>query len=137
VGITDFPLFKFISGQMKWLVERQKVITQNVTNLNTQRFRAQDIKPLSFRDHVKPKSSTINMASTHKGHLQTKNASNHLPVKTFYSGTKEDMTPMGNDVNLEKQLMTMDETRQHYQLLTQLYKKNSEFIKIALGSGSQ
>ena len=131
MSLQDIPLFAALTERMKWLSTRQKVLSQNISNSDTPGYQAKDLKAQSFKDMLSGnRDVSMTLTSTNGSHIQTKETENFKP-KTA-KGDYE-MTPSGNGVVLEDQMMKLAETQIQYQMTTSLYKKHLSMMKSALG----
>ncbi|MFT6559524.1 flagellar basal body rod protein FlgB [Sneathiella sp.] len=133
MSLQDIPLFAALTERMKWLTSRQKVLSQNIANADTPNYEARDLKPLKFKDMVAhPDNMKVTIASTNKSHMQLERGSEsdfvNKKVKKPY-----EVSPTGNGVVLEEQMMSLAETQIQYQMTTTLYKKHLNMLKTALG----
>ena len=132
MDLSNVPLFNIVKKRMAWLGKRQEVISQNIANSDTPKYRARDVKGFKFKELVRKDSGHVAMISTNSEHLrgQTKRTSEfgigevRLPYET---------TPNGNSVILEEQLAKMGESSVNYRLTTELYKKHIGMLRSALG----
>lgn len=130
MDLTKIPVFAAIGKRMEWLNQRQKVLAENVANANTPNFRPSDLKPQTFRDLVAGSSSNrIAMAGTSGGHI----AGRPAPAAGLVKGKATDVSPSGNAVVIEEELMKVSETQANYALMTSLYRKHIGMLKTALG----
>ncbi|MBL4740030.1 MAG: flagellar basal body rod protein FlgB [Sneathiella sp.] len=131
MSLQDIPLFAALTERMKWLSSRQKVLSQNISNADTPGYQARDLKPQKFKDMVaRPDEAVAHLTKTNSMHIQTVSKS-EFRTKTI----KEpyEVTPTGNGVVLEEQMMHLAETQIQYQMTTSLYKKHLSMLKTALG----
>ncbi len=119
-------VFKAMGQKMAWLAERQKVLAQNIANVDTPKYRPQDVEAADFRSSVS--SSAGRMAVTQPGHIQ--------PSSGGSSGTAK-VVAKGKAVILEEQMAKVSETAMDYQLMTNLYRKHMGMLKTSLGRGGQ
>jgi flagellar basal-body rod protein FlgB len=139
MDLNSMPLFAALTKKINWLTARQKVVAENVSNADTPGFKASDLRPLDFRKELASvtHSSTPKLApvTTDPHHLVgTEFAADLQPVA---EKTTSDRDINGNTVSLEDEMMKVQETSQDYQLMTNLYKKQVNLIKTAIGkSGS-
>lgn len=123
-------LFRMISQQLRWLGQRQEVLSQNVANSDTPGYQARDLEKLSFGDALQ--QATLSPAVTRAGHLSGKAADPAAAkVKTV---TPWEVSPDGNGVVLEQQMTQLAETQADYQMATELYRKQIGMLKTAIGS---
>jgi flagellar basal-body rod protein FlgB len=130
MDLQGIGLFRMISQQLRWLGQRQEVLSQNVANSDTPGYRARDLQPLAFGDALQ--QATLRPATTQAGHLLGKSADPAAAkVKTI---TPWEVSPDGNGVVLEQQMTSLAETQADYQMATELYRKQIGMLKTAIGS---
>ena len=130
MDIQGIGLFRMISQQLRWLGQRQEVLSQNVANADTPGYQARDLQPLAFGDALQ--QAALRPAVTHAGHLLGKSADPAAAkVKTI---TPWEVSPDGNGVVLEQQMTQLAETQADYQMATELYRKQIAMLKTAIGS---
>lgn len=132
MDLNKFALFSGLTKRMAWLNQRTKVIAQNIANADTPHYQAHDLKPLSFRELTKTSGSTMTLASTSADHFSH---GREQVVHGDRTKNREpyEVTPSGNSVVLEEQMMKLAENQMQYRLVTNLYKKNVGLLKMALG----
>lgn len=134
MNLSDFPLFQAIGQKLTWLGERQTVLAQNIANADTPGYAPHDLAPQSFAELVKGAAGPMTMTATspmHLGGLQAKPGQ----FKEIVAPSSETNT-VGNSVVIEDELMKVAKTGSDYQLLANLYRKNMDLLKLALGRGS-
>ncbi|MBL4907999.1 MAG: flagellar basal body rod protein FlgB [Sneathiella sp.] len=131
MSLQDIPLFAALTERMKWLSTRQKVLSQNIANSDTPGYSARDLKPQKFKDMVaRPDATTLNLSKTQGNHIQV---DSKQEFKTQKVRDTYEVTPTGNAVVLEEQMMLLTDTQIQYQMTTSLYKKHLSMLKTALG----
>jgi len=136
MDMNNIPVFKMAQIRMEWAAQRQRVITQNVTNLNTPDYRPQDIKPLDFKAMARRAASaqavkvamtdpahqpgTIDPAATHRGSPER---------RTFETSLD------GNTAVLEEQMHKLGDSRSKFMMAASLFERNLAILKTALGRG--
>ena len=131
MNLEKIPLFAALTERMKWLTARQKVLSQNVANADTPNYRAKDLKPLEFKEMIaKPQETRFRISRTNGSHIQVRESANY---ETRTNKDVSEVTPTGNAVILEEEMMKVAETQIQYELTTTLYKKNLGMLKTALG----
>lgn len=140
MDLDSLPLFSAITRKMSWLTARQRVLADNVANVDTPGFKASDLRPLDFSAELKsvaagntgfPRvtptiTSPLDIAAT-------------TPPDAFApvpDQTADDREINGNSVSLEDQMMEVSETASDYQLMSNLYKKQVSLMADALDKGS-
>ncbi len=134
MSLKNIPLLSALTERMKWLSQRQSVLSQNIANSDTPGYQASDLKPQKFKDLVqRPAEATMNLAKTSEGHIQNEKKGDFRPKE---DKTPYEVTPAGNAVVLEDQMMKLADTQIQYQMTTSLYKKQIGLLKTALGRGN-
>ena len=116
---------------MAWLVQRQKILAENIANADTPGYVPKDLKQVDFSRQVAAAQRKIRVVSTREGHTSPK-----VSNASFRANEQRDpyeIAPAGNAVVIEEQMMKVAETQIDYQMMTSIYKKNIGFIKMALG----
>jgi flagellar basal-body rod protein FlgB len=126
---------QMMTKKMSWLSRRTEIIAQNVSNSETPRYQARDLKEVNFRDLVareaRPQANGPRL--THARHLTGTGAS--LPFDTEKAPDPFETSIDGNNVSLEQQLTRLGETQLSYQATTNLYRKHLDLFRLALGRG--
>jgi flagellar basal-body rod protein FlgB len=135
MDLSEFPIFRMMAGKMKWLSSRQAVLSQNIANADTPKYRPLDLKEVDFRKPDAGSPFRVELTRTNEAHF------GRTGVKEdFRSGRDKDTyetLPAGNAVVLEEQLIKVAENKHDYELMTQLYRKHVQMFRIALGRNSE
>ncbi len=139
MDLKNISLFKTLNQKMSWLNERQKVLAQNIANANTPGYISQDLKKVSFQEHLNKTEATDSgqartiMQSSDPRHMNSSGGmSGHFEIRQRTSEFME-ATPDGNTVDLERELSKMAEVQMEYTLASNLYKKHIGMLKMSLG----
>jgi len=147
MDIGQIPLFSMLAKRMAWLGRRQELLSQNIANVDTPDFRAKDLTDTRFKALLAAASKPTRMTVTDPDHLAATPAFHLASVAGKIDMQRLDpdrrpvpqgdgeADPVGNDVVLEDQLMKVGETAAEYELMTTLYRKHLNMIRIALGRG--
>lgn len=130
MNLPEIPLFSAMAERMKWLTARQDVLARNIANADTPDFAALDIKDLDFKSLVS-QLGAIAPARTDPHHLagtQPVRQSGIVKEKSPY-----EVAPGGNGVVLEEQLTKMNDNQARYSLMVNLYRKQIDLLKLAIG----
>ena len=130
--LEKLSLFSVVKKRLAWLSRRQEVIAQNIANADTPEYRARDLKPFKFRDLLRSRNTGTGMKVTNASHLRGLGKR----AGEFDEGEIRkpfETSPTGNSVVLEEQMAKMNETTIGHRLTTELYKKNLNLIRMALG----
>jgi flagellar basal-body rod protein FlgB len=131
MAISDIPIFSMLKTRMQWHQERQRVLSENVSNSDTPNFRPRDLTELKFDQSIPSALSALNLARTDAGHIEGAASAAGFPAGR---GSGYDIRPAGNAVNLEDEMMKVAQNQTDYAAATALYTRSMGLIKIALGT---
>lgn len=132
MATSDLSVFKQLNARMRWLTDRQAVISQNVANVDTPGYQAREMKPLSFRETLGLKQPQAADGPKHFKLVSTSPSS--TSKDTFQKG--QETTLSGNSVDLEHELKKSADTALEYQTMSHLYRKHMEMLRMAVrGNG--
>ncbi|MTH97633.1 flagellar basal body rod protein FlgB [Roseibium sp. RKSG952] len=134
MALTDLPLFQALKSKMQWHQVRQGVLSQNIAHSDTPGYGAKDLKAYSFRDHVERQTMPLQTVRTDSGHL-----TGAVSDSALGRGTEEvgfEITPSGNSVVLEEQMMKVTQNQMDYQAATTLYTKGLGLLRTALSKNA-
>lgn len=133
MDLFQLKLFQRLSDRMGWLGARQEVLAQNIANADTPHFVPRDMKALNFTDHlnqVVPVTQARTDPMHMTGTMTPENVIDDQKTKKQY-----ETAPVGNSVVLEEQMVKLADAQASYQLMTNLYRKHVDLLKMALGRG--
>ncbi|WP_299474403.1 flagellar basal body rod protein FlgB [uncultured Roseibium sp.] len=130
MAVTDLPIFQALKSKMQWHQTRQGVLAENIAHADTPGYESRDLESYSFADHVGLQNASISTKVTKVGHISGA-ISGNLPAKVEKLDTFE-ITPDGNNVNLEEQMMKITQNQMDFQAATSLYTKGLGLIRTAL-----
>lgn len=132
MDLGKFQLFSMLTKRMAWLGKRQQLLAQNIANANTPRYVPQDLAPVDFKRMAKDALGGIQVSTTNPRHLV-----GTLPRSPEFRVEPQresfEITPDGNAVVLEEQLMKVSQTVMDYKIMTNLYRKHVGMIRTAIG----
>lgn len=105
---------------------RQSVIATNIANADTPGYRAEDVAPF---DDVYAASS--DMRATRPGHLTDGAA--RQGVTTVLRGDAANMSPNGNDVSLESEMVNAAAAREQHATALAVYRSAMDVLRTSLG----
>ncbi len=133
MGIDNLPIFAALKGKMQWNEARQKLLAENVANAETPGYRGRDLKEFNFREMVaKSAGNSIATVTTQPGHIGAKNGAQGGDFGARAMNSFE-ITPEGNGVTLEDEMMKVAANQMDYQAATSLYTRSLKLIRTALG----
>jgi flagellar basal-body rod protein FlgB len=137
--IQNLSLLKALGAKMDYLNQRQSVISQNIANADTPNYKPKDLQKADFSSLLGPLSGDsgpgvkpVSLSVTNPEHIlpggEGQKAVSMAQKKTY------EVSPSGNAVVLEEQLLNAGETATDYNLMTSLYHQEVRMIKTALGT---
>ncbi len=126
-------IFAVASKQAEWLTVRQSVVADNIANVNTPDFKAQDITP--FKEILNRQSSgatsDLSLATTNPKHLSIEGS-----TPAGINVSEEDglaVSASGNSVAIAHELIKSTEIRHNYEMNTGLVKALNSMIMLTIG----
>jgi flagellar basal-body rod protein FlgB len=137
MNLLNLPVFKAMMGQMEWLNRRQSVLSENMANSDTPGYTPNDLQKIDFGELMKSEKSAT---AIHKAQLAAaENRGQSYDLTAAGRNAEEiqakgmETSPTGNSVVLEEQLIKVSETQIQYSMLTNLYRKQADMIRMAIG----
>jgi flagellar basal-body rod protein FlgB len=132
MGITDLSLFTALTEKMKWHQTRQGLLAENVANAETPGYRGHDLEAFGFEEHMRNVSTaTITTLTTSPNHIVAK--SDGGGAFGAHAMNNFEVTPEGNGVTLEDEMMKVASNQMDYQTVTTLYTRSLRLLRTALG----
>ena len=132
MAINDLPMLSALRTKMQWHQERQRVLSENVSNSDTPNFRPRDL--------VEPKFDKNGASAAAMGSLaMTRTSTTHIAPAgggdTFTARGRGGFhtRPAGNAVNLEDQMLKVSANQMDYAAATSLYSRSLGLLKTAIG----
>ncbi len=133
MAFNDLTLVGFLKSKMQWHQGRQQVLAQNVANADTPGYKAVDLKPMQFQDHLRaPSVAAVSAARTHRTHFAGAVSLSTTGLDTN-SNNGWEITPGGNAVVLEEQMIKVSGNQFDFQLASTLYSRSLGLMRTALG----
>ncbi|WP_316860034.1 flagellar basal body rod protein FlgB [uncultured Cohaesibacter sp.] len=135
MAISDLKLFSMLRSKMHWHQARQKVLAENVANADSPNYDAKDLKAFDVDTMVDRRQTPG---------LETRlTSSQHLKGRAIFPNGMDweqksdgfEVTPEGNNVSLEEQMMKVTANQMDYQAVASLYSKGLGMIRTAAGKG--
>jgi flagellar basal-body rod protein FlgB len=136
MGLTNIPLFAALTEKMRWHQSRQSLLAENVANAATPGYRGRDLEAFGFEKHMQDMATgMVTTAVTQPGHILASTSDNAagFPAR---SANSFEITPEGNGVTLEDEMMKVAQNQMDYQAVTSLYTRSMRLLKTALGRTS-
>jgi flagellar basal-body rod protein FlgB len=133
MSIGDLPVLSALRTKMEWHQERQRVLSENVSNSDTPNFKPRDLVEPKFDANgaVKDSMGQLAMMRTSSSHM----AASGGGAKDFDVNGKVgfETRPAGNAVSLEEEMMKVSANQMDYAAVTSLYSKSLQLLKTAIG----
>ncbi|BCJ91598.1 flagellar basal body rod protein FlgB [Terrihabitans soli] len=131
----DLPLVGMLKQKMAWHEQRQGVLAQNVANADTPGYKTRDLENLSFPELAAKTggASGVTMVATDPRHMGP-----GAPGAAMRDERRKpyEVTPQGNAVVLEDEVMRVSQNVQDYQMAADLYSRGLGMLKMAVGRRS-
>ena len=115
-----------LTDRMNYLIARQGVVAGNIANADTPGYLSQD---LTFQSVLSRTVQPVGMAATQAGHMQGQVQHPGSRVET----SARFMQHNGNSVRIDQEMLKMQETQLNYRFMTQIYSKQVQLQRAALG----
>jgi flagellar basal-body rod protein FlgB len=130
------PLFQLLSAKATFLQARHAVLTQNVANADTPRFRPKDLVEPDFASALKGSGPTgvtpVRLEQRRPDHLAGTAAAPSPARRQRIDGFE--IAPAGNEVIIEEQIRLLGGAERGYQLATSIYGKYVGLMRTAIGN---
>jgi flagellar basal-body rod protein FlgB len=132
--LQTIELLQLAAERMRYLQQRQNLISQNIANVSTPGFRAQDLLPFRFPSALVASlvgdiDAPLHLATTSPLHLQPAEPSG--AVQQASSSTEK---PDGNTVSLEEQMVKLSDNSSAFDLASTAYSQTIGILKMAIGN---
>ena len=129
MDLSQTTLFQMFEKRFAHTAQRQRILSQNMANLNTPGYNASDLKPLEFKNELK-RTSDLTPVATSPKHLS--GVKGQQAFRAESDRNPEDPLISENGVALEDQLMKMSEASGMHALVTTLYAKQTDMVKLSI-----
>ena len=136
MGLMDMPVFSALTDKMRWHQTRQALLAENVANAETPGFRGRDLKQFNYAETAGAFSSaSVTTTATQPMHFSVGGGDGSSAFGAQQMANFE-ITPEGNGVSLEDEMMKVTTNMMDYQAATGLYQKSIKILRTALGKSS-
>jgi flagellar basal-body rod protein FlgB len=120
-----------IDEKIRYATQRQVVLAQNVANIDTPNYKAQDLKAPDFRKILAESTSTLAVTRTNPAHLNA--VPHHDSYRVVPREATAELKPNGNNVSLETEMQAVAQNQADHQLAIGLDHSMDKLFKIILG----
>jgi len=136
MDLNQLPIFSLITEKMNFLNKRQEAIAGNLANADTPGYRVRTVKAPDFSRYIVPGNdeNELKIARTDENHIATgaRRLGGVSAVEAAIHG-REQYSPDGNSVDVTDQVMQMADTQIQYNMATNVYRKQVQLLKMAIG----
>lgn len=132
MGLMDMPVFTALTDKMRWHQTRQGLLAENVANAETPGYRGRDLKQFDFAEQMNGFSSaSVTTSATQKMHFSVGGTEGGAFGAQRMANFE--ITPEGNGISLEDEMMKVTTNLMDYQAATSLYQKSIKILRTAMG----
>ena len=110
-----------------YAAERQSVIARNVANADTPGYRARDLPEF---DQIFSRPAGLGLRQTREGHIAAGSATTALAPQI---DTDAEMSPDGNSVSLEREMVRSVENGRQHDLALAVYSSSLGILRTSIG----
>ena len=137
--MTPSTVTDLMFEQLKFRGDRQKVISSNIANLNTPKYKTKDV---SFEDHMQSTKNKDDLAlmQTHKNHMSmdsSKDMSKDASKLNYFEVKGLEVQNDGNNVSLDKQISEMSKNSIIHDAIANSIKKDSTWFKLMVDASGK
>jgi flagellar basal-body rod protein FlgB len=132
MDLNNLTLFQMAMTKMEWASQRQKILAQNVANIDTPDYKEHDLKKLDFKHLLQQQTPQVKLAETNPLHQ-----SGTVPPEDRFRANrlKFEESPDGNAVSEEDQMQKVGETQGQYSTAVTLMQAQMTMLKTAIDKG--
>ena len=123
--------------QLKFRSDRQKIISSNIANINTPKYKTKDI---SFENTLQNKQNEndLKLVTTNINHIKFEkdNISNKTNINHFEVQNLEEQND-GNNVNLDDQISKMAQNQVIHSAISNSIKKDANWFKMVIDASGK
>ena len=135
MGLMNMPVFTALTDKMRWHQTRQGLLAENVANAETPGYRGRDLAQYDYADRDAGFSSAmVTTSATQPMHFSVSSAEGSAFGAQRMANFE--ITPEGNGVTLEDEMMKVTTNLMDYQAATSLYQKSIKILRTAMGRQS-
>ncbi len=132
MAVTGVPLLSMLKTRMHWHQTRQKLLAENVSNADMPRFQPKDLRVPTFAPNGAATGGALAAMRTDPMHLASATA---RPGEDARDARRFEITPSGNAVSLEDEMLKVAQNQSDYQLAASLYQKSLQMLRTAVRRG--
>lgn len=126
-AFANADIFKDMSESLRYMNQRQSVISQNLANADTPGYKAKKLQPMDSR------GSSISLVTTSPKHISGNRYKG--PARVVEDPNTRYETIDGNTVVIEDQMLKMNQNTLDYRATLGVMRKMSGLVRSAVSSG--
>lgn len=126
---TGLEFFKMASALAEHTSQRQQAVARNIANADTPGYHAADLAP--FSESYRSGAAGDALRSSRSGHIADPLGGGGFQAHMV--AANGDLSPNGNDVSLETEMMKASEIRQNHSLALTVYRSGLDLLRTGLG----
>jgi flagellar basal-body rod protein FlgB len=134
MDFSRLPLFSMLTNRLGYLSDRQRVLAENIANVDTPEYKAKDLKKQNFDEMVRG-ASQFHMAVTQGNHISSGPGRGGVSSNSYTRQKPTETVLSGNAVTLDVEMMKVAQTASDNELATSLYHKQISMFRNVLGGG--
>ena len=132
MGLMNMSVFTALTDKMRWHQARQGLLAENVANAETPGYRGRDLAQYDYADRSAAfPSATVTTTATQPMHFSVSSAEGSIFDAQRMANFE--ITPEGNGITLEDEMMKVTTNLMDYQAATSLYQKSIKILRTAMG----
>ncbi|MEP7242003.1 MAG: flagellar basal body rod protein FlgB [Devosia sp.] len=128
-ALSSTSLFSALAAKMRWHQARQQVLAENIANAETPGYTERDLKPFELTLDSLNSSASVTMSGTSPNQIHVASQGGGFEVES----APDQVSPGGNGVTLEDEMMKVSMNDVDYQTVAALYTRSMRLIRVALG----
>lgn len=126
---TGLEIFKMASAMAKHASAGQQHVARNIANADTPGYRAVGLEP--FAEAYKGSVGESTLKARRDGHFSNPLAG--TSAQTGFADRTGDLSPNGNSVSIETEMMKASEIRQDHSMAVSVYRASLDLLRAGLG----
>jgi len=143
MDVSSIPIMAALKKRMHWLNTNQSVLSENIANADTPGYANKQLEKQDFSNllgEVNAGSgggaqavSATQLKTNNTRHIGSAGSAGTGARLESSKGNEEALN--GNSVVLEEEMLKLADNQMEYGMAVNLYKKNMQLLKIAMGKG--
>lgn len=138
MDISKLKIFNLLQTNMNYLGTKQDLLAENVSNANTPGYEGKTLAPLDFKSILQQTAAqqSSQLAMSNPRHIAFAGGVGNSPFRQEAETDVFEVTPMGNKVVMEQEVMKVAKNSMEYQQTTSIYRKMLGMMRTAIGDNS-